>query len=74
MKELILGGARSGKSALAIRKAEQSNKEVIFIATAMAQDQEMEARIAQHRKDRPVSWQLVEALAHRLLAQPSGGP
>ena len=67
MKELILGGARSGKSAMAMQKAFASNKEVIFIATATAHDEEMAARIAHHQADRPSHWQLVEE-AHALAA------
>ncbi len=60
MKELILGGARSGKSALAQRTAAASGKAVIYIATATAGDEEMAARIARHRLDRPAEWRVVE--------------
>lgn len=60
MKELILGGARSGKSALALEKATQSGKQVVFIATATASDEEMAERIARHQAERPLHWQLVE--------------
>jgi adenosylcobinamide kinase/adenosylcobinamide-phosphate guanylyltransferase len=60
MKELILGGARSGKSALAQQQAAASGLEVVFIATASAGDEEMATRIARHRADRPAHWQLVE--------------
>lgn len=63
---LILGGARSGKSALAMRLAEQSGKQVIYMATATALDHEMQERILRHQDDRPAHWQLVEA--PRLLA------
>lgn len=38
---LLLGGARSGKSALAVELATQSNKSVVFIATAQAHDEDM---------------------------------
>jgi adenosyl cobinamide kinase/adenosyl cobinamide phosphate guanylyltransferase len=58
---LVLGGARSGKSALAERLAVESGDPVIFIATGEARDEEMEARIRRHRQDRPASWQTVEA-------------
>ncbi|MCF6258454.1 MAG: bifunctional adenosylcobinamide kinase/adenosylcobinamide-phosphate guanylyltransferase [Gammaproteobacteria bacterium] len=69
--ELILGGARSGKSALALQRAQTSGKAVTFIATAHAGDAEMAARIKQHRAERPAHWTLVEepvALADVLLA------
>lgn len=58
---LILGGARSGKSAHAARLAEQSGKQVIYLATATALDHEMQERIRRHQQDRPSHWQLVEA-------------
>jgi len=61
MRELILGGARSGKSALAEQLAEQSGLAVTYIATAEAGDEEMVARISHHQARRPEAWQLVEA-------------
>lgn len=60
MKELVLGGARSGKSALAQRRAKHSGLAVTYIATAQVLDEEMAARIARHRNDRPAGWELVE--------------
>ena len=60
MKELILGGARSGKSALAEQRALASGFGVSYIATAEVGDAEMAARIAMHRARRPDRWQLVE--------------
>jgi len=60
MKELILGGARSGKSALAERLALQSAGKVIYLATATAGDGEMSERIRQHQQRRPAHWLLVE--------------
>ncbi len=68
--ELILGGARSGKSTLALQRAQASNKAVTFIATARAGDAEMATRIERHRAERPIHWVLVEepvALANVLL-------
>ncbi len=74
MIELILGGARSGKSTLAEQRAAQwqatscdSNllstlkPRVIYVATAEAGDSEMAARIAHHRQRRPADWTLAEA-------------
>lgn len=71
MRTLILGGARSGKSALAERLACESGQAVVYIATAQAHDEEMAARIAHHRDRRPAHWQSVEeplALADTLRA------
>lgn len=71
MRTLILGGARSGKSALAERLAHESGLSVVYIATAQAHDAEMAARIAHHRDRRPAHWQSVEeplALADTLRA------
>ncbi len=61
MRTLILGGARSGKSALAERMAQASGVDVIYIATAQAGDAEMRERIAHHRATRPEAWPTVEA-------------
>lgn len=60
MKELILGGMRSGKSCLAEQHARESGLRVIYFATAQAQDDEMRARIAHHQAQRPGHWQVVE--------------
>src|SRR5690606_10360656 len=64
MIEFILGGARSGKSALAEQKAVASGLAVTYIATAdaadLADDKEMRARIEHHRAQRPAEWLLVE--------------
>jgi adenosylcobinamide kinase/adenosylcobinamide-phosphate guanylyltransferase len=57
---LILGGARSGKSAFAERLACKSERSVAFIATATAGDEEMRERIARHRAARPAAWHTIE--------------
>ena len=59
---LILGGARSGKSAQALRIAqERGDDSVLFVATAEAGDDEMRLRIAKHRAERPAHWRTLEA-------------
>jgi len=60
MRQLILGGARSGKSSYAQQQAEASQKQVIYIATAHAGDHEMRQRIKLHQQQRPDDWDLVE--------------
>lgn len=62
--ELILGGARSGKSALAEHRAQESRFDVTYIATGTAGDEEMERRIAHHRARRPKDWGLIEEPLH----------
>ena len=57
---LILGGTKSGKSKLAETRAQASGKPVIYIATARADDEEMQQRIEQHQRQRPAHWQTVE--------------
>ncbi len=57
---LVLGGARSGKSAFAQRLAAASGSMVCFLATAEAGDAEMEKRIRRHREARPEEWVTLE--------------
>jgi adenosyl cobinamide kinase/adenosyl cobinamide phosphate guanylyltransferase len=58
---LLLGGARSGKSDLAVRLARRQAAPVVLVATAEARDAEMAARIARHRRERPAAWETIEA-------------
>jgi adenosylcobinamide kinase/adenosylcobinamide-phosphate guanylyltransferase len=53
MLQLILGGARSGKSRLAENIAQQRGIPVIYVATAQALDDEMQQRIQHHQQQRP---------------------
>ena len=57
---LVLGGARSGKSAYALKVAEASCSERLYVATATAGDEEMAARIARHQADRGRGWITLE--------------
>jgi len=57
---VLLGGARSGKSTLAVCCGAAYGGPVCFIATATAGDEEMAARIARHRAERPATWRTVE--------------
>ena len=57
---VLLGGARSGKSRLAVELAVAARAPVTFVATGEAGDEEMAARIAWHRAERPEGWVTVE--------------
>jgi adenosylcobinamide kinase/adenosylcobinamide-phosphate guanylyltransferase len=57
---VLLGGARSGKSQLAVQLAGRASAPVVFLATGEAGDEEMADRIARHRQERPASWTTVE--------------
>ena len=58
---LLLGGARSGKSGYAEELASDAGDRVLYVATAQAGDEEMQARIEAHVQVRPSTWQTVEA-------------
>jgi len=57
---LLIGGARSGKSKLALRLAAEQSSPVVFVATAQSGDAEMAGRIAVHRSERPAEWRTIE--------------
>jgi adenosyl cobinamide kinase/adenosyl cobinamide phosphate guanylyltransferase len=57
----LIGGARSGKSSLAVRLASAFGGQVVVVATAEARDDEMAERIRAHRASRPEGWRTVEA-------------
>ena len=76
MKQLILGGVRSGKSRLAEQHAIATCLPVVYIATAQAQDAEMQERIQHHQTNRPQHWTLFEeplALAQALQSHAAAG-
>lgn len=60
MLQLILGGARSGKSRLAEQTAISMQLAVTYVATAQALDPEMQNRIVHHQNQRPAHWFLIE--------------
>lgn len=64
---LILGGARSGKSAYAEQLASASGLPVTYIATAQVYDAEFGDRVAHHKQRRPAHWKTVE-VPHQLAA------
>lgn len=79
--QLILGGARSGKSAYgescALNLAQQEKRPLIYVATAQALDEEMRQRIAHHQARRITEWQTVEAplnLGKQLLTLAASAP
>jgi len=57
---LILGGARSGKSAYAEKLATDSGLPVTYIATAQIYDDEFKTRVQHHKDRRPKDWQIIE--------------
>jgi len=57
---LILGGVKSGKSALAERVASATKLNVTYIATATADDLAMQQRIKHHQQGRPADWYTIE--------------
>jgi adenosylcobinamide kinase / adenosylcobinamide-phosphate guanylyltransferase len=56
---LLLGGARSGKSALAVELGRRHDGGVTFVATSPSVDGDLDQRIARHRADRP-AWPTIE--------------
>jgi adenosylcobinamide kinase/adenosylcobinamide-phosphate guanylyltransferase len=59
MLTLVIGGARCGKTQFA-QSLCQAGQRVCYIATARADDDEMCARIARHRRHRPAQWLTIE--------------
>ena len=71
---LVIGGARSGKSAFAEGLVTATGRPRRYIATAEAWDDEMRARIAQHRADRGTGWITAEAPLDLCAALAAAGP
>lgn len=60
----ITGGARSGKSSFALNEAAKIDGQKAYVATAQALDNEMKARIANHKRDRGSAWDTYEEPLH----------
>lgn len=58
--DFVLGGARSGKTGVALARARASGLAPMMVATAQAFDDEMASRIAAHRAERGAEWGLIE--------------
>ncbi|HEX2944775.1 MAG TPA: bifunctional adenosylcobinamide kinase/adenosylcobinamide-phosphate guanylyltransferase [Clostridia bacterium] len=58
---LVTGGARSGKSTFAENFVRTYGKNILYIATAIAFDEEMKERVHLHRLQRPSTWETLEA-------------
>src|SRR5262245_35894653 len=72
---VLIGGARSGKSALAQRMGEAWEGPVVVVATTRPDEPGMADRIRRHRADRPPAWRTVEepiAVADALRGAPAG--
>lgn len=59
-RNLVLGGIRSGKTALAEQLAREAGDAVVYVATATAGDEEMAQRVKRHAQSRPRHWLLAE--------------
>ncbi|WHH60581.1 bifunctional adenosylcobinamide kinase/adenosylcobinamide-phosphate guanylyltransferase [Petroclostridium sp. X23] len=57
---LITGGARSGKSIFAEKKAGELGEKILYIATSIPFDDEMKDRIRKHKEQRPAYWDTLE--------------
>lgn len=75
MLTVLLGGARSGKSALAEELGRRSGRRVAFVATCprIPGDADLAGRIARHRADRPADWTTIEEELDLAAAIDAGG-
>jgi len=59
MIQLVVGGARSGKSSFA-EKQFSDEEDVVYIATSRVEDEEMQDRVDHHKRSRPAGWRTFE--------------
>lgn len=72
---LVTGGVRSGKSTFAEKIAFESGKEVIYLATARVEDEEMRERVKRHQSRRPATVRTIEeAMEPHLVLEREGHP
>ncbi|MFD1426833.1 adenosylcobinamide kinase/adenosylcobinamide-phosphate guanylyltransferase [Kroppenstedtia sanguinis] len=72
MIRLVTGGVRSGKSRFAEDLAKEMGQRVLYVATGVVTDKEMQARVQRHRERRPREWGLVEEPLHLTQALSKG--
>ncbi len=63
-KILVLGGCRSGKSSHALQLAAGTGRQMLFVATCVPHDDEMQARVDRHRRERSDAWTTLEVPVH----------
>ncbi len=71
----ITGGARSGKSSYAQKRAEEHDGALLYVATAEVRDREMVERVERHQAERGERWHSLEepvALAEKMPAAADG--
>lgn len=73
-KILVLGGCRSGKSSHALQLAEGMGRRRVFVATCVPHDDEMQARVDRHRRERRDAWNTLEIPVHLADAIHTNGP
>ena len=61
---LVTGGSRSGKSRFAEKYMQEAAAKTLYIATAIAFDEEMKDRILKHQSVRPENWDTYEGYQH----------
>ena len=57
---LVTGGARSGKSKFAEQLIGEIGQKVLYIATSIVMDEEMQKRVEVHQQSRPKHWDIFE--------------
>lgn len=69
MFTFVTGGLRSGKSEYALRRAsEHGPPPWLYVAARIDGDDELKARLANHRRDHDTTWKLIEAPDNMLTA------